>query len=74
MGDFGRSVIENSYSVKNGTGRIQYTLSCLNMSKGDEPMYDVMISGYYGFRNSGDDAILLAIINNLRNVKRIYEL
>jgi polysaccharide pyruvyl transferase CsaB len=39
------------------------------MSKGDKPMYDVMISGYYGFRNSGDDAILLAIINNLRNIK-----
>ncbi|MEA4848516.1 MAG: polysaccharide pyruvyl transferase CsaB [Clostridiaceae bacterium] len=32
-------------------------------------MYDVMISGYYGFKNSGDDAILLAIINDLRNVK-----
>lgn len=33
-------------------------------------MYDVMISGYYGFGNSGDDAILLAIINNLRILKK----
>jgi len=33
-------------------------------------MYDVMISGYYGFNNSGDDAILLAIIDNLRSVKK----
>jgi len=33
-------------------------------------MYDIMISGYYGFNNSGDDAILLAIIDNLRNVKK----
>ena len=32
-------------------------------------MYDVMISGYYGFNNSGDDAILLAIINDLRKIK-----
>ncbi len=32
-------------------------------------MYDVMISGYYGFRNSGDDAILAAIIDNLRSIK-----
>jgi len=32
-------------------------------------MYDIMISGYYGFRNSGDDAILEAIIDNLRNIK-----
>lgn len=33
-------------------------------------MYDVMISGYYGFNNSGDDAILLAIIDNLRKIKK----
>lgn len=45
-------------------------LSCLNMNKGDKPMYDVMISGYYGFGNSGDDAILLAIIENLRKIKK----
>jgi len=28
--------------------------------------YDVIISGYYGFKNIGDDAMLMAIINNLR--------
>lgn len=33
-------------------------------------MYDVMISGYYGFKNSGDDALLMAIINNLRTYKK----
>ncbi|MHB1393727.1 MAG: polysaccharide pyruvyl transferase CsaB [Clostridia bacterium] len=33
-------------------------------------MYDVMISGYYGFNNSGDDAILMAIIDNLRSIKK----
>lgn len=31
--------------------------------------YDVIISGYYGFRNIGDDAMLLAVINNLRLYK-----
>jgi len=30
------------------------------------PSYDVIISGYYGFNNIGDDAMLMAIINNLR--------
>lgn len=33
-------------------------------------MYDIMISGYYGFGNSGDDAILLAIIDDLRSIKK----
>jgi L-malate glycosyltransferase len=32
--------------------------------------YDVILSGYYGFKNSGDDAILMAILNNLRVYKR----
>lgn len=31
--------------------------------------YDVMISGYYGFDNSGDDSILNAIVNNLKELK-----
>lgn len=31
--------------------------------------YDVSISGYYGFRNCGDDALLHAIINDLNEQK-----
>jgi polysaccharide pyruvyl transferase CsaB len=31
--------------------------------------YDAIISGYYGFKNIGDDAMLMAIINNLRRYK-----
>ncbi len=31
--------------------------------------YDVVMSGYYGFNNSGDDALLSAIIDNLRKYK-----
>ena len=34
-----------------------------------ERFYDVVISGYYGFMNIGDDAMLMAIINNLRAFK-----
>jgi L-malate glycosyltransferase len=33
-------------------------------------MYDILISGYYGFKNSGDDAILMAILDNLRTYKK----
>ncbi len=38
--------------------------------EGDELMYDIIISGYYGFDNSGDDAILMAIIDNLRSLRQ----
>lgn len=31
-------------------------------------MKNILVSGYYGFRNSGDDALLLAISNDLRAV------
>lgn len=32
-------------------------------------MSDILISGYYGFENSGDDALLLAIIRDLKKKK-----
>lgn len=32
--------------------------------------YDAIISGYYGFKNVGDDAMLMAIIDNLRMCKK----
>jgi polysaccharide pyruvyl transferase CsaB len=32
--------------------------------------YDIIISGYYGFKNIGDDAMLMAITQNLRLYKR----
>ena len=31
-----------------------------------ETMVKAAISGYYGFKNSGDDALLQAIINDLK--------
>lgn len=37
-------------------------------------MSDILISGYYGFKNSGDDALLLAIINDLREKKSDIDL
>ncbi len=36
----------------------------------DKKSYDVCISGYYGFSNCGDDALLHAIINDLRDIKQ----
>lgn len=37
--------------------------------KKDGFLYDIILSGYYGFRNSGDEAILSAIISNIRKLK-----
>ena len=34
-----------------------------------EKLYDTIISGYYGFQNIGDDAMLMSIINDLRKYK-----
>lgn len=39
--------------------------SILSKSK-EKKEYDVVISGYYGFENSGDDALLFAIIESLK--------
>lgn len=39
-------------------------------SKKGEYRYDAIISGYYGFKNIGDDAMLMSIIENLNIYKK----
>ncbi|MBQ8001819.1 MAG: polysaccharide pyruvyl transferase CsaB [Clostridia bacterium] len=36
----------------------------------DKKRYDAVISGYYGFHNNGDDALLLAIVENIKKIKK----
>jgi len=38
------------------------------LNNGQKP-YDAIIQGYYGFRNIGDDALLMSIINDLKRYK-----
>ncbi len=45
-------------------------LSSIPVEKKDRLQYDIIISGYYGFKNIGDDAMLMAITENLRLYKR----
>jgi polysaccharide pyruvyl transferase CsaB len=37
--------------------------------KSEKKHYDAIISGYYGFQNIGDDAMLMSIINDLRIIR-----
>lgn len=61
----GHKVVEENYSIE--------TMAKCNISAYDkllgkykERYYDFMISGYYGFNNSGDDTLLMAMINSMR--------
>lgn len=65
LGQYGRQVIFDHYSVK------KMAADCVKAydaawKKNNLPEYKVLISGYYGFQNCGDDAILLAMGNNIR--------
>lgn len=41
----------------------------LKLRKEQNKNFDIVLSGYYGFDNSGDDALLKAVIDNLRKEK-----
>lgn len=51
-------------SMKNR--HIEIYTDVLNRMKNEGKLFDVMLSGYYGFDNSGDDALLKSIIERLR--------
>lgn len=60
LGAYGRQVIFDYYSVR------RMAQDCLDMyEKACRPTYDILMSGYYGFSNAGDDAILQSIHDNL---------
>ena len=64
LGEYGRELIKREYSVA-------------RMAKDSIKVYDwalaknkeILVSGYYGFRNSGDDALLNAIIESICEYK-----
>ncbi len=61
---YGRELIKREYSVSR---MADDTIRVYNwaLAKNDE----ILISGYYGFKNSGDDALLEAIINDIKKHK-----
>jgi len=41
----------------------------INRQKQENKIFDIVLSGYYGFDNSGDDALLKAVIDTIRKEK-----
>jgi polysaccharide pyruvyl transferase CsaB len=54
---------------KTQLGIYESILSRRDAKKVPKNYYDAVISGYYGFKNVGDDAMLMAIIDNLKMYK-----
>ena len=65
IGDYGRDVVKNMYSLT-------------KMAKDSIEVYEelsaetanIVISGYYGYDNSGDDIMLKSIVDNLREKRK----
>lgn len=64
LGNYGRELIKKDYSVSRmADDSIKVYDWALQKNK------EILISGYYGFKNSGDDALLKAIIQDLKKYK-----
>ena len=61
LGQYGRQVIFDYYSVR------RMAQDCLDMYLQVIPPRRVLMSGYYGFSNAGDDAILQSIRDSLQS-------
>ena len=69
LGSYGRQVIFDYYSVR------RMAQDCLDMyERALKPTRRVVVSGYYGFNNAGDDAILQSIHNNIGAISDDIEL
>lgn len=64
LGEYGRELIKREYSVSRmADDSIKVYDWALQKNK------EILVSGYYGFKNSGDDALLKAIIQDLKRYK-----
>ncbi|OQB14890.1 MAG: GDP-mannose-dependent alpha-(1-2)-phosphatidylinositol mannosyltransferase [Firmicutes bacterium ADurb.Bin193] len=68
MGRYNRSVILDLYSQKRMADDCEAAYADLLSIDCARPL-DIIISGYYGYKNSGDDSLLYAMINNLSRIK-----
>ena len=68
MGEFNRQFILDNYSVARMVDDYEASYQKL-LKKNPFRKNDVLISGYYGYKNIGDDSMLKAIIQSLREQK-----
>lgn len=67
LGEFGRSVIFKYYSVSKMANDCVKAYDVAYEQYGKKA-YKVLMSGYYGFNNSGDEAILLSMQKNIEKL------
>lgn len=64
LGEYGRELIKEKYSVH------RMAEDCIRVYDWALAKHkEILVSGYYGFKNSGDDALLSAIINDISKYK-----
>ena len=68
MGKFNRQFVMDNYSVAKMVDDYEFAYKTL-LKKNPFRKNDVVISGYYGYRNIGDDSMLKAIIQGLKEQK-----
>lgn len=68
MGEYNRQFILDNYSVARMVDDYENAYKKLLIKNPFRPN-DVLISGYYGYKNIGDDSLLKAIVQNLKEQK-----
>jgi len=62
---FGKQIVTDNYSIK-AMAKSNIVAYDALLDREKRESYDFMISGYYGFNNSGDDTLLSAMIKSFR--------
>ncbi|MBR5587162.1 MAG: polysaccharide pyruvyl transferase CsaB [Clostridia bacterium] len=65
LGSYGRNIVKERYSLDT---MLKDNLALYDMVAGSNKKYDCTILGYYGFKNNGDDALLAAMVDSLREI------
>ncbi len=73
MGAYGRQVIFKYYSVTKMAGDCICAYDAA-WKETHVPQYNVVMSGYYGFNNTGDEAIMLSMHKNIQEMGDNYHI